>query len=130
MADKPTTPPTQFEPEALRESIARMVAFDPECLYLTHYSRVRDVRRLARQLLKLLDAVVAICQEHGQAKDRHAAFKRELTALYTTSLREHGIDAAIDVADLLSMDIDLNAQGMGYWLDREARNASKGKTTA
>lgn len=125
---KPTTPPTQFEPEALRESIARMVAFDPECLYLTHYSRVRDVRRLARQLLELLDAVVAICREHGQAKDRHAVFKRELTRLYTSSLREHGVEPAIDIADLLSMDIELNAQGMGYWLDREARNTVKGKT--
>jgi hypothetical protein len=25
------------------------------------------------------------------------------------------------------MDIELNAQGLGYWLDREARQHSKGK---
>ena len=113
---------------AMRESIARMVAFDPECLYLTHYSRVTDVRRLARHLLQLLDAVVAIGHAHRNAPDRHEAFKRELTALYTTSLREHGVDPSLDVAGILWMDIELNAQGLSHWLDREARRQAKEKT--
>jgi len=126
---KPTHPPTQFEPDAMRESIARMVSFDPECLYLTHYSRVTDVPRLARHLLKLLDAVVAIGRTHRDAPDRHDVFKRELTRLYTTSLREHGVNPALDLADILWMDIELNAQGLGHWLDRESRRRAK-ETTA
>ncbi|MCV5918999.1 MBL fold metallo-hydrolase, partial [Escherichia coli] len=32
----PTTPPVQFEPEALRESIERLLAREPEVMYLTH----------------------------------------------------------------------------------------------
>jgi glyoxylase-like metal-dependent hydrolase (beta-lactamase superfamily II) len=124
---KPTHPPTQFEPDAMRESIARMIAFDPACLYLTHYSRVADVRRLARHLLKLLDAVVEIGHKYRDAPDRHEVFKRELSALYTTSLHEHGVDPALKPAEILWMDIELNAQGLGHWLDREARQQSKGK---
>lgn len=124
---KPTHPPTQFEPDAMRDSIARMLAFDPQCLYLTHFSRVTEVPRLARHLLKLLDAVVAIGHAHRDAPDRHEVFKRELTALYTTSLCEHGVDPALDLTDILWMDIEINAQGMGHWLDREARRQSKEK---
>lgn len=125
---KPTHPPTQFEPEAMRESIARLVAFDPECVYLTHFGRVREPRRLARQILHLLDAVVAIGHAHRDAPDRHAVFKRELAALYTTSLRAHGVDPALDLEQILWMDIELNAQGMGHWLDREARQQARRKT--
>jgi hypothetical protein len=102
-----------------------MVAFDPECLYLTHFSRVTDVRRLARQLLKLLDAVVAIGHTHRDAPDRHERFKRELASLYANSLREHGVDPALDLNQILWMDIEINAQGLAHWLDREARRVKE-----
>ena len=37
----PTTTPVQFQPEALRRSIERMLAFSPQRLLLTHYGRGR-----------------------------------------------------------------------------------------
>jgi len=46
----PTTTPVQFEPDKLRASVQRLLSFQPECMYLTHYSRVRDVQRLGVQL--------------------------------------------------------------------------------
>ena len=42
----PTSTPVQFEPEALRNSIERLLARDPEWMYLTHFGRVGDARRL------------------------------------------------------------------------------------
>ena len=55
----PTTTPVQFQPEALRRSIGRIVALDPACLYLTHYGRVAGVPRLGALLLEQLDRMVA-----------------------------------------------------------------------
>ena len=43
----PTTTPVQFQPEALRRSIERMLAFEPEHVYVTHYGQVGEVQRLA-----------------------------------------------------------------------------------
>ena len=48
----PTSTPVQFEPEALKRSIDRLMARDPQAMYLTHYSRVRDLPRLAGLLLE------------------------------------------------------------------------------
>ena len=56
----PTTTPVQFEPDKLRESVQRLLAYQPECMYLTHYSRVRDVQRLGASLLEQLARLVAI----------------------------------------------------------------------
>ncbi|MDP3086264.1 MAG: MBL fold metallo-hydrolase [Rubrivivax sp.] len=118
----PTTTPVRFEPEALRESIERLLAQQPACIYLTHFGRVDDVHRLGRLLLDLLAQVVALGQRLRHAPGRHAALKAELTALYLASLAEQQcpLDASTASA-LLAMDIELNAQGMGIWLDRAER---------
>ena len=110
----------QFDPPALRASVERMLAFAPQWLYLTHYGRVGDVPRLAAMFLEQLDAVVALGRRLRHAPDRHAALKDGLTQLYAERLARHGCALpAATVAELLAMDVELNAQGMGIWLDRE-----------
>jgi glyoxylase-like metal-dependent hydrolase (beta-lactamase superfamily II) len=120
----PTSTPVQFEPQALRASVERMMAAQPEHLYLTHFSRVSNVPRLGRLFLDLLDQTVAISTALAHAPDRHQALKAALRDLYLRSLRQHGVtlpDATID--DWLSMDIELNAQGIGIWLDKTMPSA-------
>ena len=43
----PTSTPVQFEPEALRASVGRLLERAPRCVYLTHYGRVGDVAAAA-----------------------------------------------------------------------------------
>jgi len=120
----PTTTPVQFEPAALHASIRRMLSFAPQAMYLTHYSRVGDVARLAEDLHVQIDAMVAIARRHAGAADGHAAIRRDLTALYVERAAAHGCTlGAAQVQALLAMDIELNAQGLGVWLGREARAA-------
>jgi len=115
----PTSTPVQFDPAALRESVARLLSFEPRCMYLTHYGRVGDVKRLAAMLLDQLDAMVEIALRLRDAPDRHAALCTALRVLYTERVKRHGAlltDARIH--ELLALDVELNAQGIGVWLDR------------
>jgi glyoxylase-like metal-dependent hydrolase (beta-lactamase superfamily II) len=115
----PTTTPVQFDPAALRASVERMLAYDPQWMYLTHYGPVDDVQRLGALLLDQLDDVVAIGRALAHVPDRHEALKRALFALYVERLRDHGCTLAdARIAALLEMDLELNAQGMAIWLDR------------
>lgn len=118
----PTTTPVQFDPEALRDSVKRLLSYQPEVMYLTHYGPVRGIPRLAEQFFEQLDAMVALARSLKSAPDRHQALKRELTALYVDRIRAHG--SALPPArieGLLAMDIELNAQGIGVWLDKESK---------
>jgi len=117
----PNTVPVQFDPPAMRASVQRLLSFQPDCMYVTHYGRLTDVPLMADRVLSMLDAMVALAQRHRDANDRHATLKRELTTLYASSLIEHGVDKVPDKLALLTMDIELNTQGMGVWLDREAK---------
>jgi glyoxylase-like metal-dependent hydrolase (beta-lactamase superfamily II) len=56
----PTTTPTQFEPDEMRASIQRLVALQPQAMYLTHYSQVPEVQAQGAELLRHLDALVAM----------------------------------------------------------------------
>ena len=117
----PTTTPVQFQPEALRRSIERMLAFRPEQIYVTHYGRVGEVPRLGALLLWQLDEMVSFAKSLEPGAARHARLIDGLAAIHLRSLRAHGVtlsEAAI--RDLLSLDLELNAQGVAIWLDRTA----------
>ncbi|MCC8537186.1 MBL fold metallo-hydrolase [Xanthomonas axonopodis pv. poinsettiicola] len=118
----PTSSPVQFEPETMLHSIARLMEAAPQAMYLTHYGRVESPGRLAQALVQQIHAMTEIALGCAARADRHRCMVAALTALYLERARQHGCrldDAA--VAQLLATDIELNAQGLGCWLDRSAR---------
>ncbi|MFC5525943.1 MBL fold metallo-hydrolase [Rhodanobacter ginsengisoli] len=115
----PTTSPVQFDPDALHASIERLLALQPEAMYLTHYDRVDDIYRLAADLHEQIDAMVALAREAHGRPDCHAVLVEALTTLYADRAQAHGWTQGRDALDaLLHMDIELNAQGLEVWLDR------------
>lgn len=118
----PTSTPVQFEPEPLKQSIARMMRASPQRMYLTHYGRVEAPQRLAALLAVQIDAMVEIAQTSNRryaGSDRHKAICEGLTRLYLDGLAAHGVRLGEDaIRSLLAMDIELNAQGLASWLDR------------
>lgn len=116
----PTTTPVQFEPEAAHASIDRILALRPKAAYLTHFGRVTDLPRLAESLHALLDAFVRLAEAAPADRAlRHGWLIAELGSLLVSRLRQHGCrleDAAL--RELLAHDVELNAQGLGVWLDR------------
>ncbi len=115
----PTSTPVQFEPEVLRQSIQRLLAAQPECMYLTHYGRVGQVQQRGVQLLALLDEMVALGLAQRGVAQRHEALKRGQLDIFVRSLAAHGCSKTREeIAQLLAVDLELNAQGMAVWLDR------------
>ena len=119
----PTSTPVQFDPPALQSSIERLLSFEPDCMYLTHFSRVGvggDVPRLGRLLLDLLAELSALGRNLQHSSGRHEALKRGQIDIFTRSLQAHGCTlSAAAVAELLAIDLELNAQGLAVWLDRD-----------
>jgi glyoxylase-like metal-dependent hydrolase (beta-lactamase superfamily II) len=77
----PTTTPTHFEPTEAHKAVDRIVAQEPVKLYLTHYSRVNDVERLANDMHECLDAFVTIARKHQGRDDRQQAIEHDLLRL-------------------------------------------------
>jgi glyoxylase-like metal-dependent hydrolase (beta-lactamase superfamily II) len=116
----PTTTPTQFDPEQLVTSIRRIVALQPEALYLTHYGRVTDAGRLGASLEAQVARFVDIARRHAASDDRYSAIRAGLREVWVELLEGHGAPVSL-LDDWLSGDLELNAQGLVAWLSRGER---------
>jgi glyoxylase-like metal-dependent hydrolase (beta-lactamase superfamily II) len=126
----PTTTPTQFDPDQLVASIRRIAALRPAALYLTHYSRVTDVPRLAdsleRQVRELAQFALAGPAD-AAAADAATRLRAWLRESWLTQARAHGCvldEARVDA--LLGADLDLNVGGVLAWLARRRPAARAG----
>ncbi len=116
----PTTTPVQFDPPALHASIDRLMGYEPRAIYLTHYSEVRDLERLAGDLHTDIDNFVAIARRNGGLPQNVPTIRDELFTYLHRRLRRHGVELDDGrLHELLDIDCELNAQGLQVWLQKE-----------
>ena len=114
-----TTTPTQFDPAQLHASVNRLLALEPPAIYLTHYSRVRDVARLGRELHADIDAHVALAGCAASSPDRTRELTERIYQHWSGRLDAHGFAAdARRRHEVLDTDAALNAAGLDAWLSR------------
>jgi len=112
----PTTTPIQFDPPALHASLDLIMSYRPQAVYLTHFSQVKDVAQKALQLHRLIDAHVAIARREKEV----SAIRAGLADLLLGEARLFGCrlpDA--DILEVFGPDLDLNAQGLAFWVENE-----------
>ena len=116
----PTTTPVQFDPEAMKQSIDRLLTFSPKHLFLTHYGMVDQPEALAIVLQSRIETLVAIAKQHRDHADRTLAIKNDIMAFFLDELVKHECELSKhDQVALLETDAMLNAQGLDVWLGSE-----------
>jgi glyoxylase-like metal-dependent hydrolase (beta-lactamase superfamily II) len=115
----PTTTPVQFDPPALHATVDRMLAEKPARLYLTHYGMVTgDVPAVAAALHRNIDGHVRRARAAPSGPGRHEAIRAGLEAeLRDELVRQRATLPPDEAVRLFAEDLDLNAQGLGVWLD-------------
>jgi glyoxylase-like metal-dependent hydrolase (beta-lactamase superfamily II) len=117
----PTTSPVQFDPEAWLHSLDRLLQLRPQRMYLTHYGAVEDVPRLAGDLRRHLNAYVKLARDcadlSGDARHR-ALVDGQWLYIKGEYAAAGGVLDDGSLESLLGLDVEINAQGLGVWLDR------------
>ena len=118
----PTTTPVQFDPDALKHSISRMISFKPERMFLTHYGMVENPAVLAERLISQVDVLVKMALKHKafESSERVKAISDELMESLLAGLVEHGCELDVETQyQVLASDVLLNAPGLDVWLSRQ-----------
>ncbi|MCO5762163.1 MAG: MBL fold metallo-hydrolase [Gammaproteobacteria bacterium] len=128
----PTTP-VAFDPEAWLTSIDRLMGYQPQRMYLTHYGCLENPAALAedlRQSVRDLEAL-ALAEEARPAEGRLDRLRTAVGDHLVRRVRDHGCDLPESrVRELLALDTDLNAQGLEVWLIRRQKALQSGQPVA
>ncbi len=120
----PTSTPIDFDPEAAHAAIDRILACDPQQVFLTHYSRVDELERLAADMHAGIDAYRQIALDAEGAADRQAALETSMFDYLSRRLEAHGFEGdRAAMWPVLEIDVRLNAQGLDVWLTRRAKRS-------
>jgi hydroxyacylglutathione hydrolase len=117
----PTTSPTQFDPAAAHRSLDLITGLRPGAIYVTHYSQVREIARLAGDMHRLIDAHAELARAHcGAGGDRHARLKAGVASIVLQEAQRYNWQLTEkQVLEIFAGDIELNAQGLAIWLDAQ-----------
>lgn len=118
----PAMTPVQLDPEALHQSIDRLAALKPRQIWLTHFGRVTEIERLTADMHELIDTYVTMARAvNATGQERHQRLIDEQRGILLPRLKQHGCKFDPDqIEKLIGGDFELNAQGLGVWLDHEA----------
>ena len=113
----PTTTPVQFNPEALHQSIDKVMSYDPAQLYLTHYSQVTPSSRIIAGLHEQIDDFVALTEQASQDEEN---FEGNLSKLIEDYMVRRCMNELPEISEAtarqwLSLDAGLSAQGLAFW---------------
>ena len=117
----PTTTPTQFDPEALKTSISKLLARSPRRMLLTHHGELSasDRHGLESWLHNQIDDYVDITINQAPSCSNHHDLADILMSYYEGLIATEALDISLEEArSVLRMDLELNAQGLWYWYQK------------
>lgn len=121
----PTSTPASFDPLEAHKSVDRIMACNPEQVYLTHYSRVRDLDRLAADMHAGIDDYAQMALDLRDENNRGHALQLAMHDYLSERVLEHGFKGDADaIRSIIEVDVTLNSAGLVSWLNR----LDKGRT--
>jgi len=117
----PPTTPVQFDPEAWIETIKKLMSLKPKTAYLTHFNQIVFTGKSADMLIQHIDGFVAIAKKLAHQSNRHAVIKEALLDYLLEIATKHGV--TLDKTKQIKLfkgDLEICAQGLGVWLDRNS----------
>lgn len=114
-----STTPVQFDPPSLIASVEKLLTYQPQQMFLTHYGRLEQVEAAAGQLISSIEQQVTLarnCVYHDER--RQLELEARLMEYLLSELAEIDCQLSIEQSKiLLAADVALNAQGLLFWLD-------------
>ena len=114
----PTVTPIQFNPEKLHASIDKVMAYQPDRLYVTHYSMVEPSAANIAGLHEQIDDFVMLTQQAAsQDGEPFEDYLEQSLLKYLLQRCQNEVPSVPqeEAAKWLSFDAKLNMQGLVFW---------------
>ena len=127
----PSTSPTDFDPEAAKESVSRIATCGAERAYLTHHGECTQLGAMASSLTCQLDAYEEVLEQadaSGLEGDALATFVRErVEKIFAEEFEGFAFAQDPEKMKMVALDIDLNAQGVAFAVEKRRFKRTQAK---
>lgn len=113
----PTSSPTQFNPEAMIETIERMKLLGVETIYFTHFGTWDDAEKVMDRILSMIPNYVHLAEKAYGNEPTWESIANELRTYYYTELKSMGVPENHPYFSSLELDTELNAKGLLHYLE-------------
>ena len=131
----PSTSPTDFDGPLARASVQRVIDEKPQRVFPTHFGEVTDVRAAGEQVIRHLDFHESVMHEAEQSDLPDDALtpycQARLKDYFRGLINQHGpLGDKQETWQRLSLDLDLNGQGLAFVANKRRRKAREAATKA
>ncbi len=119
----PSTSPTQFDPVKALETYETIVKLEPERIMLTHFGAFEDIEGGLAQL----QSWVHFSVKAAETRFDQGLKKQDLVDALCNDIWEHlemeisgarGTNLTNEEKELLEVDVDINAQGLAFYIEK------------
>lgn len=114
----PSTSPNQFDPEAMRSAINRMLGMNLDCIYFGHFGMTNNPNYALRQVSEWLDVFVEEAESVVVEQKNHEILAQRLLGRVRGYLREKEVPDDHEVYHLIELDMQVSAMGMLDYFSR------------
>lgn len=114
----PATTPTDFDPRQYEQSMDKILAMNPDRLYLTHFGEKTNIREMSEILktdLQKFESVLALgAESEKNDEELFEFFVRWMTEYYIGGFeKKYGL-LSDEAKAHIQMDLELNSHGLAY----------------
>ncbi len=114
----PSTTPSQFDPEAMLNSLDRIEELGVEKIYFGHFNVSTNPTLIFKQIREWLPKFVAAGEEVYQNGGSQEELSKQMLSLVQEELDRVGIDRYHHAYDLIKLDMDVSSMGIFHYLTK------------
>ena len=111
----PSTSPVQFDPEALINSIHKIMKYKPQRVCLTHYAAIKPTQKVVSELIDGIHFVSNLAEKYALNNDAELIIQTKMMDYFLKGLKNIGYEDLNYCKKRLKLDVKINTQGLIYW---------------
>lgn len=108
----PSTSPNQFNPEAMRRAINRMLGMNLDCIYFGHFGTTTNPNKALRQVSEWLEVFVEEAEAVVAEQKGHEVLTQRLLDRVRGYLSQMKVPDDHEVYGLIEVDMQVSSMGM------------------
>ena len=116
----PTTTPIQFDPDELINSIKKLMKYKPKRVCLTHFGAIKPTNKVIQQLIDGVNFMRSLAIDYAAQDNANEKIENMMMDHLLQQLQKMGFTNQDFCKEKLTVDVELNTQGLIYWQQKIA----------